>query len=95
MYVSHIRIMGMVHWPSQLELQNTPTVSLQKARPLPHIECPGYDTKQSDGKAPVILELWGMQSSTSLPSLPSPLWRGVVAPDMVLSFGQTEAVYLC
>ena len=27
-----------------------------------------------------MLKLWGMQS-TSLPSLPGPLWPGVVAPD--------------
>ena len=30
-------------------------------------ECPDYDTKQSDGEAPVIFELWGM------PSLQDPL----------------------
>ena len=41
-----------------------------------------YDTKQSDGKVPVILKLWGMQSSPLLPSLPGPLWSGVVAPDL-------------
>ena len=35
-------------------------------------ECPGYDTKLSDGKAPV-LELWGMWNTPSLPLLPSPL----------------------
>ena len=28
-----------------------------------------------------MLELWGMQSILSLPSLPDPLWPGVVAPD--------------
>ena len=28
-----------------------------------------------------MLELWGMQSTPSLPSLPGPLWPGVVAPD--------------
>ena len=27
------------------------------------IECPGYDTKQSDGKVPAMLELWGMRST--------------------------------
>ena len=26
-------------------------------------ECPRYDTKQSDGEVPVMLELWGMQST--------------------------------
>ena len=49
-------------------------------RPPPN-ECPGYDTKQSDGEVPAMLELWGMRSTPSLPSLPSPLWPGVVAPD--------------
>ena len=41
-------------------------------RPPPN-KCPGNDTKQSDGEVPVILELWGMQSTPSLPSLPRPL----------------------
>ena len=31
--------------------------------------CPRYDTKQSDGEAPVMLELWGMWRTPSLPSL--------------------------
>ena len=48
------------------------------------------NTKQSDGEAPVILNLWGMQSTPSLPLLPGPLWPGVVAPNRVLSMGQTE-----
>ena len=49
-------------------------------RPPPN-ECPGYDTKQSDGEVPAVLELWGMRSTPSLPSLPGSLWPGVVAPD--------------
>ena len=52
--------------------------------------CPGYDTKQSDAEASIMLEFWGMQSTPSLPSLPGPLWPGVVAPDKVLSMGQIE-----
>ena len=52
----------------------------------PH-ECPAYDTKQSDGEVPVMLELWGMQGTPSLLLLPSPLWPGVVAPDRALSMG--------
>ena len=51
-------------------------------RPLPH-----YDTKQSNGEAPVMLEFWGMQSTPSLPLLPCPLWPRVVAPDRALSMG--------
>ena len=47
----------------------------------PPNECPGYDTKQSDGEVPAMLELWGMRSTPSLSLLPSPLWPGVVAPD--------------
>ena len=48
-------------------------------------ECPGYDTKQSDGELPVIVELLGMQSTPSLPLLPVPLWPGMVAPDRAQS----------
>ena len=57
------------------------------AEGYPPNECPGYDTKQSDGEVPVMLDLWGMQSTLSLPSLPGPLWPGVVAPDKALSMG--------
>ena len=39
----------------------------------------------SDGDIPVIMELWGMQSTPSLPSLSGPLCPGVVARDRVLS----------
>ena len=53
-------------------------------------ECPVYDTKQSDGEAPVTLELWGTWSNPLLPLLPVPLWAGVVASDRVLSMGQIE-----
>ena len=49
--------------------------------------CPGYDTKQSNGEAPV-LDLWEMWNSPSLP-LPPP-WPGLVIPQMVLSMGQIE-----
>ena len=56
-----------------------------------------YYTKQSDGDVPVIMELWGIQSIPSMPSLRGPLWSGVLAPDSsiwapdrVLSMGQIE-----
>ena len=58
-------------------------------RPIPN-DCPAYDTKQSDGEAPVMREPWGMRSISSLPSLPDPLWPGVVAPDRVLFIGPIE-----
>ena len=47
----------------------------------PSNECPGYDTKQSDGEIPAMLELCRMWSTPLLPSLPGPIWLGVVAPD--------------
>ena len=56
----------------------------------PPNECPGYDTKQSDGEVSVMLELWGMRSTPSLSLLPGPLWPGVIAPDRALSMSQIE-----
>ena len=56
----------------------------------PRTEYPGYDIKQSDGEAPVMLELWGIPSIPSLPLLLGQLWPGVVALDRVLSMGQIE-----
>ena len=55
----------------------------------PH-ECPRYDTKQSDGEVVIMLELWGMRSTSLLPLLPGPHWPGVVAPDRALSMGYIE-----
>ena len=55
-------------------------------RSLPN-ECPGYNTKQSDGEVPVMLEFWGMQSNPSLPLLPGPLWPVLGAPDRALCMG--------
>ena len=53
-------------------------------------ECLGYDTKQFDDETPVMLELWGMQSTSLLLLLPGPLRPGMVAPERVLSMGQIE-----
>ena len=37
-----------------------------------------------------MLELWGMRNTPLLPSLPSPLWPGMIAPDRVQPLGQIE-----
>ena len=37
-------------------------------------EYPGYDTKQSNGEVPVMLGLWGMQSTPSLHELSISFW---------------------
>ena len=43
----------------------------------PSNKCPGYDTKQSDDEVPVMLRLWGMWSTPSLPLSQSTLaWNG-------------------
>ena len=39
------------------------TASLQRGKTPPPNECPGYDTKQSDGEVPPVLELWGMRTT--------------------------------
>ena len=64
---------------SQLGLSNTLTVPLQSGETPSRHECPVYDTKQSDDEVPVILELWEMRITPSLPLLPGPLCSGVVA----------------
>ena len=53
----------------------------------PHSECLGYDTKLSNGEAPV-LELWVMWSAPSFSLLSCPFRLRVVAPVWVLSMGQ-------
>ena len=46
--------------------------------------------QNNDGEAPVMLELWVMRSTPSMPLLSGLLGSGVVAPDRVLSMGQIE-----
>ena len=65
---------------------------MQKGKIPPPLsnECPGYNTKPSDGDSPVMLEIQGIQSTLLMPLLSGSLWPGVVAPDRVLSMGQIE-----
>ena len=65
-------------------VEDTDCFSAEGLTPHPN-ECPGYHTKQSDAEVPVMLELRGMWSTPTLPSLPGPIWPGVVAPNRVLS----------
>ena len=62
------------------ELQNTLTSHLQRGKTSPN-ECPVYDTKQSAGQVPVILDLWEMWSTPSSPSFLSPRRPGVETLD--------------
>ena len=56
----------------------------------PHNGCSWYDTKQSDGEAPVMLEISRMRSTPSLPSLIGSLWPGELVPDGVLFMDKPE-----
>ena len=51
----------------------------------PRHKIPGYGTKISDGEVPVMLDLLGMTCSSLMPSLPGPIWSGVIAPVRDLS----------
>ena len=72
-------------WTSRLGLHKTPTASLQKGKIS--LMSVLYMTLND---TPVIVELWGTRSTPLLPSLPSPLWPGVIAPGRILSMGQIE-----
>ena len=56
-------------------LKNMLTASRQRGKTS------GKDTKQSDDEVSVMMELWRMQSTPSLLSVPVPLLLGVVALD--------------
>ena len=71
-----------------------PTAHLQRGKTPPRNECPGYDSKQSDDEATVMQELWGMQSTLSLPSLPGPSRPGVLAPERVLSMSYIGLLHI-
>ena len=68
---------------SRLGMENIPSAFLQRGKTSPN-ECHGYDTKQSDGEAPV------MQNTSSLPPIPGPHCPRMVAPNKVQSVDQVE-----
>ena len=80
-------------WSSRMRLENTLTASLQSSKPITN-DSHGYDTKQSDGEVPVMLELWGIQCIPLLPLLRGPLWPRVEAFDSLLSIGKIQQNYV-
>ena len=72
-----------------MTVEYTNSISAERVN-APTNECPTYDTKQSDGEAPVMLEFWGMRSTPSFVLHPSPLCLRVVTLDRVLSVCQIE-----
>ena len=81
----------VIIWNSELQFSAAAITLLRLCWGLKlHKMCPGYDSKQFHGKASVMMELWGMQSNLSLPSLPALFWAEEVASDRVLSIDQIE-----
>ena len=74
--------------PSRLRLWNTPTVSLQRGKPPPPPnECPDMTLNSLMVR---FQWCWGFgvcRSTPLLPSLPGPLWPGVVAFDKGSIYG--------
>ena len=62
-------------------VEYTDSTSVEE-HPRPANESPGYDAKQSDVEVSVMLELWGMRSTSPLQLLPGPLWPRMVALDI-------------
>ena len=69
-------------------LQNTPIALCRGVRLSQQVSW--YDSKQSDGESPEMLEFWGIRTTPSLKSFLFLLWPGVVAPDKVLSMSEIE-----
>ena len=74
---------------NRLELPIIPASSLLRGEDSLN-DCPGYDTKQSNGEAPVILQLQRMQRTPFLTLLPGLIWPGVAAPDWIISMGRIK-----
>ena len=76
-------------------VEYTECTSAEGLDPHPN-ECPRYNIKQSDDEVPVMLELWEIQSTPLLPSLPCPLWPGEAAPDKdpIYGLNRTKPCFL-
>ena len=85
MTISFIYHLYSVSWGYRIYRQHL----CSELRYLPQ-QCPRYDIEKYDGKAPIMLEVWGMWSSSLLALLPVSFWLRVEAPDRVLSMGQIK-----
>ena len=70
-------------------LQHMSMAPLPSSKTFPVNKCPRYDSKLSDGEAPV-QELWGVWNALSLSLLLGPLWPREIVPVGVTSMGQRE-----
>ena len=85
-------IIANLKYGSRLGLQNTPIVSQQRGKSSTN-EYPGYDMKQTDSEVLVMLELWGMLSTPSLPSTLSR--RGSTLQDLIYGSYRTVSHLNC
>ena len=88
-YSKNTRTFGPVIWGCRIH----PLYHCREVR-LPQKSVLVHDIKQSDGEAPVKLEICGMQSIPSLPSLICPIWPGVVAHFRILSMDLIKLFYI-
>ena len=86
--MNRLLCLGHFLWYKGQAVKYTLTASLQKSK-VPSNKCPWYNTKSSDGEAPV-LERWRMLCISPFPLLPGPLLTRVVIPKRVLSLDQIE-----
>ena len=80
----------MVNCDCYIAILETIQSFAQSAGSVEYTDC--ASTKGQDALLTCVLDMTlnNMMVSTTLPSLPGPLWLGVVAPDMLLSMGQIE-----
>ena len=69
-FICFIQYYSPVSWGCRIQ-----RLHLYGEVPPPHNECPRYDIKQFDRVAPIMLELWGMWSTSSLPLLQGLLYE--------------------
>ena len=74
----------IIYLPRRLGQWNTSTASLERVKTTTTNECPGFEIKQSYDEAPEMLDIWRIQSTPSLPSLPGPLLFGMRATEKIL-----------
>ena len=56
---------------------------------------PSSVLNMTDGDILVMLELWGMRNTPSLPLLPGPLWPGLVVPDKAPIYESNRTKQVC
>ena len=89
MYYKIRHLYTHAHLPCRLGLKNAPTAPLQRGK-TPTNECPGYDTRQSDGEVLVMLGLWVIWSTLHCHCSQCHSSKECFSYDRALSMGSIE-----